>query len=216
MKLTTAQINNLFGKPCDQSNFVKMQLPFPMRLAWDLKTKVTSVTVHKAIAHQLYGALLDIFYHYGLGKIQELGIDIFGGILNCRKVRGGAAKSRHSWAIAIDLDPERNGLKVKWANANFSKPVYQFVIKAFYKWGFINYGKEYDFDAMHFEVIKILPKAEEPVLTKPDAGISYTVKAGDTLGIIARNTNTTLQAIMAKNPTILNPNAIRVGQKIWV
>jgi hypothetical protein len=215
-KLPTSTVTRLFGKPCDASTQVRMQLPFPMRLAWDLQTRVTHIVFHRAVAHQLFGALLDIFYHYGLAKVQELGLDIFGGAYNCRKVRGGSAQSRHSWAIAIDIDPARNGLRTKWRNAQLSRPEYKFAVDAFYKWGFINYGKEYDFDAMHFEVVRILPQAEAPQVTKPDAGVPYTVKAGDTLSKIAAAANTTIQAIQAKNPTITNPNAIRVGQKIFL
>ncbi|MDC3962779.1 N-acetylmuramidase domain-containing protein [Polyangium jinanense] len=44
--------------------------------------------------------------------------------------------------------------------------------------------------------------------------MSYVVKSGDTLGAIASRNNTTVQAIMAQNPQIKNPNAISVGQKI--
>lgn len=44
--------------------------------------------------------------------------------------------------------------------------------------------------------------------------MSYVVKSGDTLGAIASRNNTTVQAIMAANPQIANPNAISVGQKI--
>jgi len=44
--------------------------------------------------------------------------------------------------------------------------------------------------------------------------MSYVVKSGDTLGAIASRHNTTVQAILAANPQIKNPNAISVGQQI--
>lgn len=47
---------------------------------------------------------------------------------------------------------------------------------------------------------------------KPKAG-TYTVKAGDTLGVIAKRYDTTV-AKLAKANSISNPNLIRVGQKI--
>lgn len=44
--------------------------------------------------------------------------------------------------------------------------------------------------------------------------MSYVVKSGDTLSAIASRHNTTVQAILAANPQIKNPNAISVGQQI--
>ena len=46
------------------------------------------------------------------------------------------------------------------------------------------------------------------------SGGSYKVKSGDTLSQIAKRRGTTLKALLAANPSIKNPNAIRVGQKI--
>jgi len=94
----------------------------------------------------------EILNHYGLAEIQRLGIDLFGGCFAFRKMRGGKDYSRHCWAIAIDLDPERNGLKTTWAKAQFSKPEYKTMIDIFYKHGFVNLGKEKNYDAMHFEI----------------------------------------------------------------
>ncbi|MBK9258556.1 MAG: DUF3380 domain-containing protein [Polyangiaceae bacterium] len=46
--------------------------------------------------------------------------------------------------------------------------------------------------------------------------MSYVVKSGDTLGAIASRYDTTVQAILAANPQIKNPNAIFVGQQIKI
>ena len=46
--------------------------------------------------------------------------------------------------------------------------------------------------------------------------IIYTVQPGDTLSKIAAKYNTTVDAILALNPEITNPNVIRVGQQIKV
>ena len=152
--LTTQQIIAKYGKPDDDGSdyLVTIQLPYPMRLAWDKKTSVTKIRCHKLIAEKLKLVFQDILTHYGLTKIQELGIDLFGGCFAFRKMRGGNDYSRHSWAIAIDLDPARKGLKTSWVKAQFSKPEYKPMIDIFYKHGFINLGKEKNYDAMHFEI----------------------------------------------------------------
>lgn len=150
--LTDEQIKAKYGKPGDISNLTVIKLPYPMRIAWDLKSSVKSIQCHKLIAQNLSNVFESILSHYGLQELVGLGIDIFGGCYNFRQMRGGKAWSRHSWAIAIDLDPERNGLKTPWKQAQFSKPEYEPMIKIFYDNGFFNLGKEKNYDAMHFEI----------------------------------------------------------------
>ena len=50
----------------------------------------------------------------------------------------------------------------------------------------------------------------------PSGGVSYTIKAGDTLSQIARKFNTSIESIMAANPSIKNPNLIYSNQTIQV
>jgi hypothetical protein len=123
-----------------------------MRLAWDKKTTVKTMRCHKLVADDFQKVFADLLAHYGLAKIQELGIDLFGGCFNFRAMRGGSDYSRHSWGIAIDLDPERNQLKETSKTARFARAEYQPMIDIFYKHGFVSLGREKNYDWMHFEI----------------------------------------------------------------
>ena len=48
----------------------------------------------------------------------------------------------------------------------------------------------------------------------PSKSKSYSIKSGDTLSQIAKRQGTTLKALLAANPSIKDPNKIRIGQKI--
>lgn len=141
-----------YGNPCKTENHTVITLPYPMKLAWDTSKTVTRVTCHKLIADNLLGVFNDLLAHYGLEKIQELGIDLFGGIYNCRPMRGGTNFSKHAWAIAIDLDPARNTLRETSKTARFARPEYKPMIDIFYKHGFLSLGREKNYDWMHFEI----------------------------------------------------------------
>ena len=154
--MTTNQIINKYGKPNETGAgyLTVIQLPYPMRLAWDLDVKVTRMSCHKLVADKFLAVFNDLLCHYGYDEIVRLGIDLFGGCFNYRKMRGGSSWSLHSWGIAIDLDPARNKLKETKKTARFARPEYKQMIDIFYKHGFISLGVERDFDWMHFEIAK--------------------------------------------------------------
>ena len=151
--LTDQQLIAKYGQPGDPTKLTTITLPYPMRIAWDLTKTVTKIQCHKLIAPNLLNVFNDLLKHYGLAKLQELGIDLFGGCVNVRLQRGSKTKwSRHSWGGAIDLDPVRNGLKTKWPQSQFAKPAYKPMVDIFHKHGFIGYGPDRGFDAMHWEI----------------------------------------------------------------
>jgi hypothetical protein len=154
--LTTKEKEFRFGKPnaLGTPYLTTIDLPYPMRLAWDTKTTVNKLRCHKSAAQPLLNVFNDLLRAYGLQRIQELGIDLFGGCFNFRQMRGGSEMSSHSWGIAIDLDPARNKLNETRRTARFARPEYSQMINIFYKHGFISYGVERNFDWMHFELAK--------------------------------------------------------------
>jgi hypothetical protein len=149
--LKTSDIVKKYGAP-GSTRLTRITLPYPMRIAWDTKTKVQTMQCHRLIADKLLKVFNEILQVYGYDKIVELGIDLFGGCYNFRQMRGGSDWSRHSWGIAIDLDPSRNQLKETSKTARFAKPEYKQMIDIFYKHGFINLGVEKNYDWMHFEI----------------------------------------------------------------
>jgi hypothetical protein len=168
--LALAEKIKKYGTPNKKGTYlVIIDLPYPMRLAWDRKTIVTKMRCHKLAATAFVNVFKDLLLHYGLPKIQELGIDLFGGCFVFRPKRGTEKRynalvkagsiqasyeflSDHSWGIAIDLDPDRNQLKENSKTARFARLDYRPMIDIFYKHGFINLGVERNFDWMHFEI----------------------------------------------------------------
>jgi hypothetical protein len=152
--MTTKDLIVKYGKPnvTGEGYLVTINLPYPMRLAWDLDTQVHKMRCHKLIADKFLAVFNELMRVYGYKKIVELGIDIFGGCFNFRKMRGGNDWSKHSWAVAIDLDPGRNKLKETSKTARFARPEYKAMIDVFYKHGFISLGREKNYDWMHFEI----------------------------------------------------------------
>jgi hypothetical protein len=152
--MTTPEIIKKYGKPTQNGSpyLTTIKLPYPMRLAWDKKVSVTKMSCHKLLVNNFTNVFNELLVRYGLAELQRLEIDIFGGCFNFRAMRGGSDFSRHSWGIAIDLNPEKNTLKMTTSNSQFSRPEYDAMLDIFYKNGFISLGKEKDYDWMHFEI----------------------------------------------------------------
>jgi LysM repeat protein len=80
----------------------------------------------------------------------------------------------------------------------------------------------YSFNNTQYNVPPNTPAITTPTITPPatqtppqsPSGGSYTVVSGDTLSQIARRNGTTVQQLQALNPSITDPNLIRVGQSI--
>jgi hypothetical protein len=151
--ITTENAIKTYGFPTENPDYLTtIKLPFPLILSWDKNVSISKMTCHKLVADKLLAIFDDILSHYGAVKIHELGIDRYGGCYNFRKMRGGSDYSRHSWGIAIDLDPERNLLKETSKTARFARPEYKAMIDIFYKHGFESLGREKNYDWMHFQV----------------------------------------------------------------
>jgi peptidoglycan hydrolase-like protein with peptidoglycan-binding domain len=150
---TRNQREAFYGQP--GTGHTLLNIPYPMRIAWDTKQTVNRVTVHSKCADSLDRILKEILQVYGYDEIRKLGIDLFGGIYNNRPVRGGSALSDHAYAAAIDLDPERNQLRWGADRAVFARPVYNKMFDAFEREGWVSLGRERNFDWMHISAVSI-------------------------------------------------------------
>lgn len=131
------------------TNQVRLTCPYPLRLAWDLKHTIRSFSCHAKVrssAEQAYALVLN---HYGFEEIRRLGLDLWGGCLNVRKVRGGNRYSEHSWGIAIDTDPSHNQLRWDHTKARLAQPEYSAWHSTWESVGWVNLGKAKDMDWMH-------------------------------------------------------------------
>jgi len=130
-------------------NQTQLILPYPMRLAWDTSKTVTKITCHQKVHDSLGTILTEIFdlYKKNLDDLKKDNMDLFGGCLNVRKVRGGNSWSIHSWGTAIDLDPEHNTMSTHRDKAKMRDDI----INIFVKEGWISMGRSKNYDFMHFQ-----------------------------------------------------------------
>lgn len=146
-------MNDFYGPK--GTNQTAISIPFDMRLAWDKGIVLRKMTIHKRAADSAARALHAIARAYDNEERSALGIDMFGGSLNVRKMRGGSAWSIHSWGCAIDFDPERNGLHIHAPAARLSLPDALPFWKAWEAEGWTSLGRARDFDWMHVQAARL-------------------------------------------------------------
>jgi len=134
-------------------NQTQLLLPYPMRLAWDTSKTICKISCHKEVHDSLGEILSEIYGVYGndLDKLQKDGMDLFGGCLNVRKVRGGDSWSIHSWGAAIDLDPAHNTLSMHRDRAAMPNQI----IDIFVSKGWTSMGRSRNYDFMHFQAASL-------------------------------------------------------------
>lgn len=133
-----------------------LTLPYPMRIAWDVESHVSKFSCHARVKESLERIFVRTLDHYGMAEIVRLNLDLFGGCLNVRKMRGSAtAWSIHSWGCAVDIDPDHNQLKFHRAQATLDNPPFDPFWSFVYDEGAIGLGRERDYDWMHFQFARL-------------------------------------------------------------
>jgi hypothetical protein len=129
----------------------KITLPYPVYLAWDKSKKLNKIVCHIKVAEDLQGIYEDSLKFYGKDGISVLNLDIWGGTLNVRRMRGGSRYSMHAWGIAEDRNPAKNQLHWHAPKAQFSHKDYKPFWDIVAKHGAYSLGVHRDYDWMHFQ-----------------------------------------------------------------
>lgn len=146
-------VRQFYGEP--GAHQVSLDLPFPMRLAWDPETIIRRFSVHEKVQDSAARAFARIHDHYGADRLRALGLDLFGGCLNIRKMRGGRSLSMHSWGIAIDFDPAHNALRWGRDRARMAGPDHAAFLDIWESEGWISLGRERNYDWMHIQAARL-------------------------------------------------------------
>lgn len=125
--------------------------PYPLRLAWDLDTKIDSFRSHFKVASSITSVLKKVQEHYTQEEISSHGFDIFGGCFNKRLKTNGRSYSTHAYGVAVDFDPLRNKFAFDNKKAYLSKPVCQKFLDLWEEEGWTSLGRKHNYDWMHIQ-----------------------------------------------------------------
>ena len=137
------------------ANQTSLTLPWPMRLAWNRNQIVRTMTLHRRVAESAGRCLERIGQKYPAARRKELGLDLFAGSLNVRRMRGGSNYSMHSWGIAIDFDSERNQLNWGKDRARLAQADCIPFWEIWEDEGWLSLGRARNFDWMHVQAARL-------------------------------------------------------------
>jgi LysM repeat protein len=89
----------------ETDQLARAPLPFPIALSWDPAKQVRNLYCHRRLV-PVFPAVFAEIQRRGLNKK----IRTYGGCFNFRAKRSGSKLSTHAWGVAIDLNPETNGM----------------------------------------------------------------------------------------------------------
>lgn len=136
-------------------NITKLEVPYKLKLAWEPQTTLSKISCHEKVAKSLYTIFENTLKTYGEKDVIKLKLDLFGGCVNVRRMRGGTAWSIHSWGAAVDLDPDNNQLKWASPKATFSRKEYDEFWKIVKTEGWVGLGQSRNYDWMHFQAANL-------------------------------------------------------------
>lgn len=149
-------VEEFYGPPAGtQATAGSVKLPVAMRIAWNTNQTIKAFPCHSKVVVPMTTIFEETVKHYGEKEWRELGLDLFGGCYNPRKMRGGNSWSMHAWGIAVDIDPIRNQLNMGRDVAELAKPVYDPFWNIVEGQGALSLGRARNFDWMHFQFARL-------------------------------------------------------------
>lgn len=146
-------VEKFYGKP--GSNQTIIDLPFKMRIAWDTRKVIKSFSIHEKVHDSALRCFERIADAYDEDMRREIGIDLFGGCLNVRKMRGGSNWSMHAYGVAIDFDPARNMLRWGKDKARLALPDCEKFWRIWEDEGWLSLGRVRNIDFMHIQAARL-------------------------------------------------------------
>lgn len=151
---TQAGARAFYGKP--GTNHARLELPFPMYLAWDTATVIRGFAMNAkcvASAQRVFKRIAELYPTEAART--ATGINRFSGCFNDRAMRGGNTPSMHAYACAIDFDDTRNQLKWDKKQCRLAKPDCIPFWEAWEGEGWISLGRARNFDWMHVQAARL-------------------------------------------------------------
>lgn len=133
----------------------KVNLAYPMIIAWNKRQTIRRFSCHKKLAQPLTGIFRETLKHYGQNDIERLQLNVVGGCFNDRKKRGGHTLSTHAFGAAVDLNPEKNQLRWGADRAQFARPEYEPFWNIVMAHGGTPAGYAWGKDWMHFQFARL-------------------------------------------------------------
>lgn len=143
------------GEAYMRSRMTTIELPFKLRIDWQLSQRTNKMTVHEKCAPSLEAAMITVHGRYGMSAMQRLGIDRYAGGFNYRKMRGSGAWSTHAEGCAVDFYAAPNGLRMKCPKALFCGSEYKAFLDIMEAHGWLPAIRLWGADAMHFQQARL-------------------------------------------------------------
>lgn len=145
--------HKFYGDPETEvpNRLVIVELPFYLRIDWNLRQKTNRITVHQLCGPSIEAAVTETYRFYGEDEWRRLGLDRYAGGYNKRKMRGSNSWSTHASGCAVDFYAQPNGLRTRCPDALFCRPEYKNFLDIMQDHEWFPAIRLWGADAMHFQ-----------------------------------------------------------------